>query len=137
MMRVQELFFSVYVRDMERAIAFYERALGATVDFASPTWSSLVIAGIRINLVIGKNESIASGLNFIVDDVALACAAVAVAGGQLEPAVETSGGCVIAEVLDSEGNMFTLRQRPARTITEVLRLTESGPVLAAPSQHVA
>ena len=35
MMTVQELFFSVYVRDMERATTFYENAVGAAVDFVA------------------------------------------------------------------------------------------------------
>ena len=122
MMRVQELFVSVYVSDMERATAFYERALGATVDYASPTWSSLILAGIRVSLELRKGESSSVGMNFIVDDLALACAAVARAGGEIEPAVETSGGTVIAEVLDTEGNALTLRQRCVRTVERSERL---------------
>ena len=113
-MRVQEMFVSVSVRDMERAIAFYEHALDATVDFASPAWSSLTIAGIRVSLELRKQEPSSIGLHFIVEDLALSCAAVERAGGQIEPAVEARRGVVIAEVLDSEGNMLTLRQRPGR-----------------------
>ena len=113
MMRVQEIFVSVYVGDMERATAFYS-ALGATVDFSSPTWSSLVIAGTRVSLVLREHERSAIGLHFIVDDVALACAAVVIAGGQIAPAVEASHGIVIAEVFDTEGNTFTLRQHRVR-----------------------
>lgn len=120
MTRVQEMFVSVCVRDMERAIAFYEGALGATVDFASSTWSSLVIAGIRVSLELRKQEPSAIGLHFIVDDVAFACAAVTRAGGQIEPAVEAPRGVVIAEALDTEGNTLTLRQRPGRTDVETL-----------------
>lgn len=116
MMRVQELFVSVYVSDMERAIAFYENALGATVDYASPTWASLIIAGIRVSFELRKNESSSIGMNFIVDDLAMACAAVARAGGEIEPAVEGTGGTVIAEVLDTEGNALTLRQCRARSV---------------------
>jgi predicted enzyme related to lactoylglutathione lyase len=48
-------------------------------------------------------------MHFIVDDIALACAAVARSGGEVAPAVETPHG-VVAEVLDTEGNTFTLRQ---------------------------
>ena len=87
MMRVQEMFFYVYVSDMQRATTFYVNAFGATVDFASPTWSSLVIAGVRVNLVLREHEPLSIGMHFIVDDVALACAAVACAGGEIEPAV--------------------------------------------------
>ena len=113
-MRVQEMFVSVFVRDMERALAFYEEALGASVDFASRDWRSLTIAGIRVSLELRHREPSAVGLHFIVDDVALACGAVARAGGLIEPAVEAPRGVVIAEVLDTEGNRLTLRQRPGR-----------------------
>ena len=136
-MRVQELFFSVYVSDMERATAFYENALGAVIDHASPTWSSLVIAGIRVSLELRKNAASTICMHFIVDDVALACAAVTRAGGEITPAVELMGGTVIAEVLDTEGNTFTLRQRPARMIADVLQLTESGPVVMPVSPQAA
>jgi predicted enzyme related to lactoylglutathione lyase len=114
MMRVQETFFSIYVRDMDRAVSFYETALGATVDYVSTSWSSLVIAGVRVSLVLSARSASMTGMHFIVDDVALACAAVVYSGGQIEPAVETAAGIVIAEMLDSEGNTFTLRQRCAR-----------------------
>jgi len=127
MMTVQELFFSVNVRDMDRAIAFYETALGATVDHASPTWSSLVIAGIRVSLVRCKEQPASLGMHFIVDDVALACAAVMFAGGELAPAVETPAGIVIAEVLDTEGNTFTLRQRRASSNADAVHAAESEP----------
>ena len=109
------MFFSVDVTDMDRAAAFYESAFNAVVDFWSPTWSSLVIAGIRVSLVLRDQPTSSNGLHFIVDDIALACAAVARAGGQIKPAVEASGGSIMAEVLDTEGNTFTLRQRPGRS----------------------
>lgn len=114
MMRVQEMFVSVSVRDMARAIAFYEEALGATVHFESRTWSSLTIAGIRVSLELRAQERSSVGLHFIVDDLALACAAVARAGGQIEPAVEAPSRVVFAQILDTEGNTLTFRQRPGR-----------------------
>ena len=109
MMKVREMFFYVQVRDMERAIAFYVTAFGATVDHASAAWSSLVIAGVRVNLVPRDQESTFVAMHFIVDDIAAACACVARAGGEIEPAIEETHG-VVAEALDTEGNMFTLRQ---------------------------
>ena len=108
------MFVSVSVRDMNRALAFYVEALDAVVDYASPAWSSLTIAGIRVSLELRKLEPTSIGLHFIVEDLALSCAAVERAGGQIEPAVEARRGVVIAEVLDSEGNTLTLRQRPGR-----------------------
>ena len=109
MMQVQEIFFYLYVSDMSRATSFYVDAFGAIVDFSSPTWSSLVIAGVRVNLVLREDEWMSTGMHFIVDDVALACGAVARAGGEITPALEEPYA-VIAEVVDTEGNTFTLRQ---------------------------
>ena len=108
-MRVQEIFFYVYVGDMRRATAFYANAFNADVDYSSPTWSSLVIAGVRVNLVLREDEPVSNSMHFIVDDVALACATVASAGGEIAPAIEESHG-VVAEAFDTEGNTFTLRQ---------------------------
>jgi predicted enzyme related to lactoylglutathione lyase len=114
MVRVQEMFVSICVRDMERAVAFYENALGAVVDFASPSWCSLTIAGMRVSLELCKRAPTAVGLHFIVENVALACAAVTRAGGEIEPAFEAPRGVVVAQILDSEGNTLTLRQRRGR-----------------------
>lgn len=137
MMRVEEMFFSVSVNDMDRAVAFYADALGATVDFASPTWSSLVIAGIRVSLVLCEHEPSPIGLHFIVDDLALACAAVVRAGGQIAAATEASHGTVIAEVSDSEGNAFTLRQRRSCDLPEAVHHRPSEPSLTAPPSRAA
>lgn len=125
MMRVQEMFFDVYVGDLQRAEAFYVTALGAIVDFASPTWSSLVIAGVRVNLVLREHESSPTGMHFIVENIALACAAVACAGGEIAPAVETSHG-MIAQVLDTEGNTFTLRQLASATSASSLAASQAA-----------
>ena len=131
------MFFSVDVRDMDRAVAFYESAFGAAVDFWSPTWSSLVIAGIRVSLVLRENAAPSNGLHFIVDDIALACAVVARAGGQIKPAVEASGGSIMAEVIDTEGNTFTLRQRPGRTAVVRMPIADADARSAPVSTHAA
>jgi predicted enzyme related to lactoylglutathione lyase len=137
MMRVEEMFISLYVNDMERATAFYVDALGATVEFASPTWSSLVIAGIHVSLVLRQHVASPLGLHFIVDDVALACAAVVRAGGQIAAATEASHGTVIAEVSDSEGNELTLRQRRASDTAGVAHEAEAEPSATVPPSHAA
>lgn len=137
MMRVEEMFFSIYVNDMDRAAAFYVDVLGATVDFASPTWSSLVIAGIRVSLVLREHEPSPIGLHFIVDDVALACAAVVRSGGQVAAATEASHGTVIAEVSDSEGNAFTLRQRRACDPADVAHEAEAESSITEPPSRAA
>jgi catechol 2,3-dioxygenase-like lactoylglutathione lyase family enzyme len=112
---VAETFFSLEVGDMDRATGFYVAALGATVAFASPRWSSLHVAGVRLGLAPvghGAPDGRRTGLHFAVDDLAAACAAVERAGGRaVSPETEVAPGVRIAEVVDTEGNLFTLTQR--------------------------
>ena len=110
-MKVTETFFAVAVGEMERATRFYTDALGAKVSFATPGWSSLHIAGVRIGLFPDPNHRpTRTGLHFAVTDLAEACAAVERAGGSVSmPATEVAPGVVIAEVTDTEDNTFTLR----------------------------
>jgi predicted enzyme related to lactoylglutathione lyase len=112
-MTVLETFFSVEATDMGRATAFYVQALGATVAFTSPQWTSLHIAGVRVGLALDPRHSPASvGLHFVVDDLAAARSAVERAGGRVVTAsVEVVPGTVISDVEDTEGNTFSLSQR--------------------------
>jgi predicted enzyme related to lactoylglutathione lyase len=111
-MIVSETFFSVDVEDMQRATAFYVDALGASVAHASPAWSSLMIAGVRVGLaLVPQHQPVRTGLHFAVADLVSACAEVARAGGRTVTArIEVAPGVVIADVMDSEGNSFTLKQ---------------------------
>jgi predicted enzyme related to lactoylglutathione lyase len=117
-MRVDEVFFSVYVRDMERAISFYENALGANVEYETATWSSVTLAGVRFSLVLAERPPVALGMHLIVDNVALACAAVTYEGGAISPAVEMTHGTIFAEIFDTEGNMLTLRQTTTSSLAK-------------------
>lgn len=111
-MTVTETFFTVAVHDMERATAFYVRALGAVVTHGSPAWSSLHIAGVRIGLFLHPEHAAGkTGLHFAVGDLAVTCADIERAGGRIVgPSVEVAPGVVIADVADTEGNVFTLRR---------------------------
>ncbi len=109
-MKITEAFFSVQVGDMKRAVAFYTGALGATASFESEVWSSLHIAGVRIGLFLNPHEPRRIGLHFLVEDLDAAKAEVEQAGGQVLETVEAAPGVVLCEVLDTEGNAFTLRQ---------------------------
>ncbi|MDP2345651.1 MAG: VOC family protein [Deltaproteobacteria bacterium] len=111
-MTVIETFFSVGVAEMERATAFYVAALGAKVMFASPRWSSLNVAGVRIGLFLNPLHLPGRvGLHFVVSDLGTARAAVAHAGGRIiaEP-MEVAPGVVTVDVADTEGNVFSMRQ---------------------------
>jgi predicted enzyme related to lactoylglutathione lyase len=110
-----ETFFAVEVRDMQRATAFYVDALGAAVAFASPGWSSLHIAGVRVGLSLNpEHPGSRLGLHFVVGDLAAARADVERAGGRsVGAAIEVGPGVVVADAADSEGNTFTFSQRAA------------------------
>ena len=112
-MDVTELFFSVAVRDMQRATAFYVGALGATVTFASPGWSSLRIAGVRLGLGLDPRHTPSRvGLHAVTHDLAAACADVERAGGRVvSPSNEVVPGVFAADVTDTEGNTFSLSKR--------------------------
>jgi predicted enzyme related to lactoylglutathione lyase len=109
---VTETFFSVQVSDMERATRFYVDALGASTVFASPNWSSLRIAGVRLGLFLNPEHIVGNvGLHFVVSDLVAACAAVERSGGRIAASsLEVAPGVVIAHVTDTESNTFTLRQ---------------------------
>jgi predicted enzyme related to lactoylglutathione lyase len=110
---VSETFISVLVHDMKRATDFYVDALGATVAFASPAWSSLHIAGVRIGLALDAGHAPGpTGLHFAVADLARARAEIELAGGRVvQASVEVAPGVMIAEATDSEGNGIVLTQR--------------------------
>jgi predicted enzyme related to lactoylglutathione lyase len=110
---VSETFFSVEVRDMARATAFYVEALGATVAFVTPFWTSLRIAGVRLGLAQSSEHTGGRvGLHFAVRDLAGARAEVERAGGRVVAAsIEVAPGVFTAEVTDTEDNTFALSQR--------------------------
>ena len=110
-MRVSELFVSIEVADMQRAIGFYTRIFGAEIAYASERWSSLMIAGMRLGLFhLPSHAGGRTGLHLVVDDLAEAVAEVEGAGGRIaQPPTEVAPGVVTAEVIDTEGNQLTLR----------------------------
>jgi len=107
-----EAFFVVDVRDLQRAARFYAAALGASLDFESPGWSSVRIAGVRVALYLHPEHRAGNfGLHFVVGDLPAACVEVDRAGGRtLLASLEVAPGVVIASVTDTEGNPFTQRQ---------------------------
>jgi|ERR1700722_11991484 predicted enzyme related to lactoylglutathione lyase len=110
---VSETFLSVSVRDMARATAFYVDALGARVAYATPAWSSLYVAGVRLGLALDAEYGGGrTGLHFAVSDLADAGAEVERAGGRvLQARVEVAPGVFVGDAADTEGNIFTLAQR--------------------------
>jgi predicted enzyme related to lactoylglutathione lyase len=108
---VVETFLSISVSDMDRATMFYSKSLGATCKWTSPRWSSLEIAGVRIGLFANPGYRGARvGLHFAVTDLDAACDSIERAGGKIvAPASQAAPGVLVAEVSDSEGNIFSLQ----------------------------
>jgi predicted enzyme related to lactoylglutathione lyase len=111
--KVLETFFSVAVTDMRRATSFYVAALEAQVAFASPGWSSLMIAGVRVGLaLVPEHTPSRTGLHFTVGDLSAARDAIARAGGRnAGPPNQVAPGVIVSDAVDSEGNTFTLTSR--------------------------
>jgi predicted enzyme related to lactoylglutathione lyase len=109
---VNETFISLIAADMERALAFYTEALGATEGWSSPRWSSVFVAGVRIGFFLNpEHTGLQTGLHFGVNDLETAIAGVIRAGGKLvTPAGEVAPDVFVAEVADTEGNVFALRR---------------------------
>jgi predicted enzyme related to lactoylglutathione lyase len=109
-MKVRETFLSIPVADMERARRFYVGAFDASVQYESPVWSSLRIAGMRLGLNASPHDAgNRTGLHFVVDDLAVACGMTVRGGGELvSHPNEVQPGVVLADVTDTEGNIFTL-----------------------------
>src|SRR5579862_6455318 len=96
---------------MQRAIAFYGSALGASVLFASPSWSSLRIAGVRLGLALDEeHEDTRVGLHFAVSDLRAARAGAQRAGGIVASPIDVAPGVTVVAVTDTEGNTFALTQ---------------------------
>jgi len=109
---VTETFLSIEVADMRRARTFYVASMDAEIVFASSSWTSLRIAGVRLGLFLHPpHEGGRVGLHFVVTDLAAALREVERSGGRLvKPAAEVAPGVVVADVEDTEGNVFTLRR---------------------------
>ena len=111
-----------YVRDMDRACAFYRDVLGLadepTPGSGSPGWNTFRCDGLIVALHIlsarGSREGPMphAGLNLEVDDLETALAELRAAGGSLRTIHEAGGGVPVrvAEVADPDGNGFELRQ---------------------------
>jgi predicted enzyme related to lactoylglutathione lyase len=117
-MHASNLMVIQYVYDMPRAVAFYRDALGLRVVSESPGWSMLSCGDALVGLhmigpEVAEGLSPHAGLNLQVDDLETAIADVCKAGGSLRTVREAEPPRVpvrLAEVLDSEGNAFELRQ---------------------------
>lgn len=105
---IRETFFTLMVADMARATRFYVDALDAEITFASPGWTSLLLAGVRVTLAFAPGHTgVATGLHFRVDDLDAAVARVLSAGGGRAVLRQVGPGVRVHEVSDPDHNTFT------------------------------
>jgi predicted enzyme related to lactoylglutathione lyase len=117
-MATSNLMVVLYVHDMERAVRFYTSVLNLSLVSQSPGWSVLACGRSLIGLHViahGMTESTVSfaGLNLEVDDLDGILANVQEAGGRVKNIIEARRPRLpvrLAELEDSEGNGFELRQ---------------------------
>ncbi|MET0812791.1 MAG: VOC family protein [Microbacterium sp.] len=121
-MGVRSLFPILNSRDLPRLVAFYEAALGATVEyrFASGDEDDYVsLAFGNEALGIGRvpdapTEGDRFALWFYVDDVDAAYDAWSAAGGSsVQPPADMPWGERVAQVRDPDGNLANLAAQPA------------------------
>jgi predicted enzyme related to lactoylglutathione lyase len=105
---VTRTYFMLNVVDMARAVAFYKEVLGPVIRYESETWTEIKIGDATVALHAGGGGPRPSGLTVEVLDLDEACEAVVRMGGEVGDGPLRQGTMVLAEVLDSEGNAFTL-----------------------------
>lgn len=108
MSNVTRTYFMLNVVDMARAVAFYKEVLGPVIRYESETWTEIKIGDATVALHAGGGEPRPSGLTVEVVDLDEACDAVTRMGGLVEEGPLRQGTVTLAEVLDSEGNAFTV-----------------------------
>ncbi|MCB1694376.1 MAG: VOC family protein [Pseudomonadales bacterium] len=116
-MQVKDPLFILYVRDMDRAVAFWRDTFELEVTQHTPGWSMLRCGGATIALhILGRDssETVAphAGVNLHVDDLDAGIASVLAAGGEHIVTREPTSFVPVrmCELRDTEGNGFELRQ---------------------------
>ncbi len=110
-MEVSETYVMLMVADMDRATVFWRDGLRLGQKFASPFWTELTSGSTVIALHGGGNRGERdTNLGFRVPDVDAAVASVVAAGGAVKvaPMTQLEEGIRLAEVTDTEGNVFFL-----------------------------
>jgi len=104
-------YVSLWVRDVERATAFYGAVLGWSFAAGSGAQGRQVEGATPHHGLWGGQEHPGLFLCFVVDDVGQACERVRTAGGQAgTPADEAYGR--VARCVDDQGTTFALYQPP-------------------------
>ncbi len=110
---IQAVKFVLWVRDMDRAVAFYRDAMGLRTLLETPLWSELAHGDAIVALHPGADEGVRpTGLSFQVDDIRAACERAVAGGAELRrgPAHRPGDPVELADLVDPDGNVFMLSQ---------------------------
>jgi lactoylglutathione lyase len=112
--RVEQLKYIIWAKDLSAAVAFYQKVFGAEVTHQSEVMAELMIAGGILGIHGGgQGQRTWTGLNFQVDDLFAACAALTNAGGEvLRPPLDTpEEPAHLAMCVDPDGNEIMVTRR--------------------------
>ncbi len=112
-MLVESIKYMLMAQDMGRAVRFYRDVLGLKVAFESPEWTELTFGSAIVALHGGGGGAYRkTGLSVQVRDIVSACKEIEVGGGRIALAPQNRPGepIKLAEVMDTEGNAFSLTQ---------------------------
>ena len=112
MLEVLRVKYIIWAADMNRALDFYENALGAKITKRSEVISEIDIAGSVIGVHGGgEGKRTWTGMSFQIDDVVKGAEIVQNAGGRLTRPIESDSDDEpphLAMVMDTENNEFML-----------------------------
>ena len=112
MLQIQRVKYIIWAADMNRALDFYENALGAKITKRSDVISEIDIAGSVIGVHGGgEGKRTWTGMSFQIDDVVKGAEIVQDAGGRLTRPIESDSDDEpphLAMVMDTESNEFML-----------------------------
>ncbi len=100
-------------QNMERAVRFYRDVIGLKVEFESADWTELSFGSAIVALHGGGTGAYQkTGLSLQVRDIVSACKEIEAGGGKVASQPQTRPGepIKLAEVMDTEGNVFSLTQ---------------------------
>lgn len=112
-MKVESVRYMLLAQDMDRAVRFWRDVEGFAVREQSPYWSELTGAGAWLALHHGHDGSRnPTGVSLDVDDIQAAAREIEQGGGSIvdPPHEGNPPGLWLADVADTEGNVFMLAQ---------------------------
>jgi predicted enzyme related to lactoylglutathione lyase len=112
-MNVESVKYMLMAQDMNRAIRFYRDVVGLEVKFESPEWTELAFGDAIVALHGGGTGAYRkTGLSLQVKNIGSACKEIEAGGGKVaSPPMARPGEPIkLAEVMDSEGNAFSLTE---------------------------